>query len=332
MNYNYIMDENILNALRSVLLERTSVNNLPEDVWKEISVVNTHGTNAIEGNTLTLQEVRTVLTEGMGVGKRTIRELRETIQHDEAFRGLPDLIARPLNPVTILELHEQVFRGILPDAGQWRRVNVFITGAKYRPPRMEKVPDLVVSLLNEYDRKEIEGEETFALASFMHCGFEAIHPFSDGNGRIGRLVLNYHFMKRNWPPVSLALSDREEYYQTLTEGDEKNFERMNAFLRSVMSRSLLTILDAVGTKDDELMPLKDLETFSGFSPRYLSLRAGQKELPAVMIKGEYHSSRRACSLYKEYVGRVKVRTPSRRSSASLSSAQGTCKRSRARCL
>ncbi|MFA5313704.1 MAG: Fic family protein [Methanomassiliicoccales archaeon] len=297
------MNQNILHALRSVLLERTSLTGLPDGVWKELSVINTHGTNAIEGNALTLEEVRTVLTEGMGVAKRTVRELRETIQHDEAFRSLPGRLERPLDPVTVLELHEQVFRGILPDAGQWRRVNVLITGAKHRPPRMEKVPDLVVSLLEGYNRKDVEGEDVFELASFMHCGFESVHPFIDGNGRIGRLLLNHHLMRRNWPPVSLTLSDRKEYYQALTEGDENDYARMTGLLTSVMSRSLLTILDSVGTKDDELLPLKDLEKISGLSAKYLSLRAGQRKLPALMTKGEYLSSRRACSLYKEFVGR-----------------------------
>jgi Fic family protein len=303
MIYYEYMNQNILQTLRSVMLERTSLASIPEGVWKELSVVNTHGTNAIEGNTLTLEEVRTVLTDGMGVAKRTVRELRETIQHDEVFRSLPGRLERPLGPVTVLELHEQVFRGILPDAGQWRRVNVFITGAKHRPPRMEKVPDLIAFLLEEYDKKDVKGDDTFELASFMHCGFEAIHPFSDGNGRVGRLLLNYHLMRRNWPPVSLTLSDCKEYYQALVEGDEKDYARMAGLLASVMSRSLLTILDSIGTKDDELLPLKDLEEISGLSAKYLSLRAGQRQLPALMIKGEYLSSRRACSLYKEFVGR-----------------------------
>lgn len=302
MFYYTIMNDNILNALRSALLERTSVRSIPEKMWQDLSVINTHGTNAIEGNTLTLEEVRTVLTEGIGVA-RSVRELRETIQHDEAFIGLLSRLDRNIDMVMVLELHEQVFRGIVPDAGQWRRVNVRISGAKHGPPRMEKVPNLMAELLDDYNRRDVAGEEVFELGSVLHCRFEAIHPFSDGNGRVGRLMLNHHFMRRNWPPVSLTLSDRKEYYQALAEGDENENTRMNALLRSVMSRSLLTILDSVGTKDDELVPLRELERCSGVSAKYLSLRAGQKELPAIMKKGEYLSSRRACSLYKEFVGR-----------------------------
>ena len=205
-----IMNIIILNRLRNAFLNRGSLDTLPDAIWKGVSSLNTYGTNAIEGNTLTQDEVEAVLLDGRGVD-RPITHILETIQHERAFRNLMGRRGRAIDLVTVLELHEEVFKGLMADAGQWRRTNVTIRGASFTPPRPEKVVQRMDTMVEEYNRRDLEGEDPFTLGSWMHHSFESIHPFSDGNGRVGRLLLDLHFIRHNWPLAHVLLLDRDLY-------------------------------------------------------------------------------------------------------------------------
>ena len=297
------MNKNILEALRAQLLTRSPLENLPKAVWERVGVLNTWGTNAIEGNTLTLREVETVLLQERSVGNKPLRDLLETKHHQEAFRELLKRRSQPMSLTTVLELHETVFKGIYPDAGRWRRINVYIEGAKHRPPRAEKVVPLMAEWEKEYDRRDLDGESVFLLAAWMHDKFESIHPFADGNGRVGRLLLNLHFLKHDWPPVNIIPPDRERYLSSMRKADEGDLASLIDLLEELMGKSLMDLLDQVGTPDDELKPLRSFARRGSYSANYLTLRAGQGELPAVKVKGDWHTSSRALELYKTFVGR-----------------------------
>jgi Fic family protein len=297
------MDESILTTLRDRLLTRTSLEDLPEDVWRRTSALNTWGTNAIEGNTLTWHDVEVLLLERRSIGNRPIGDVLETLQHEKVFRDLPQLRKRPITLETFLELHEAVFRGVKEDAGMWRRVNVRIKGSRYVPPRMEKVVNEMEQMMNEYEGRDVRGEDVFTLGTWFHHTFESIHPFSDGNGRVGRLLLNLHFLKHNWPPVHVVPVDRDRYLDCMDRGHSGNLSSLVDFVRELMGRSLLDLLDQIGTAEDELKPLKQFEDRSGHSAKYLRLRAGQGKLPALKVSGDWHTSRRAVKLYCEMIGR-----------------------------
>ncbi|HLB67893.1 MAG TPA: Fic family protein [Thermoplasmata archaeon] len=297
------MEQTILKTLRQELLTRAPLDAVPESVWKREGALNTWGTNAIEGNTLDRREVERVLLEQRSVPGSPIRDVIETIQHARAFEDLLNRRASPIRLSTVLELHEAVFRGILPDAGQWRRVNVRITGVRHAPPRMEKVIPAMEEWEETYAKRDLLGENVFSLAAWMHFEFESIHPFSDGNGRVGRLLLNLHFLKHNWPPVHILPPDRDRYLGCLDEGHAGKLVRMEEFLRVAMGRSVLDLLDQVGTREDELKPLRLLAKRSPYSAKYLGLRAGQERLPALKISGDWHSSERAIRVYRKLIAR-----------------------------
>jgi Fic family protein len=301
LNYNS-MNNSILMGLRQAFLDRGGMAMLPEWAQQDLSLRATHGTNALEGNTLTLDEARTVIS-GVGVGGKPIRDILETIQHESAFRALLISSLPPVDMVTVLRLHEQVFRGLLPDAGQWRHVYVHIHGSAHSPPRMEKVIPLMESLIMGYSKADLEGNEVIRLGAELHARFESIHPFSDGNGRVGRLMLNLHFLRHNWPPISLALADRKDYIQSLELADSGNLVPLEYLLRKKMATSLVGLLDQVGTAQDELRTLSQLAVGTGHSAKYLSLRCQQGALPGKMEKGEWKSSERAVRLYLDHVGR-----------------------------
>jgi Fic family protein len=297
------MHESILSNMRDALLTRTSLDHLPDDVWKRTSALNTWGTNAIEGNTLTWKEVERLLLEDLSVGNKPLRDVLETLQHERTFRGLLLRKDQPITMKTVLELHESVFKGVKGDAGRWRRVNVRITGSTHTPPRMEKVVHEMEALLNEYDSRDIEGVEVFELGAWLHHGFESVHPFSDGNGRIGRLLVNLHFLKHNWPPVHVLPPDRETYLSAMEKGHLSDLSNLVSLLKELMGRSLIDLLDQVGTADDELRSMKNLAAKGPYSAHYLSLRAGQRKLPAIKVAGDWRTSARALRLYRDFTGR-----------------------------
>ena len=293
----------ILNELISKLLERKSLDSLPDSIWKRTSALNTWGTNAIEGSTITRKDAEKILLEGKTPGGKSVRDVSETIQHEVAFRGLLERSKCPITLETVLELHGQVFRLIVPDAGHWRRINVRIQGAKFSPPRMEKVITEMENWLAEYQQRDIQGEDVFTLAAWMHYEFERIHPFSDGNGRIGRLLLNLHFLKRNWPPVHVLPAHRDDYLDALNSVAKNDFIPLENLLKTLMASSLLDLLDAVGTAQDELISLKKAAKLSPYSENYLALRCKQGELPALKSGREWRTSERALGQYREHTGR-----------------------------
>lgn len=303
------MRKDILVTLREELLTRTALDSIPEGVWKRTGALNTWGTNAIEGNTLSRADVERILLEQKSVGNRPLSDVMETIQHAAAFANLLERRRAPIRLSTVLELHEEVFHGIKADAGQWRRVNVRIGGMKHSPPRMEKVIPMMSTWEEEYNRRDMLGEDPFALGGWMHFEVESVHPFSDGNGRVGRLLLNLHFLKHGWPPVHILPPDRERYLRGLVRGHEGNLSDLEGFLLVAMARSLLDLLDQVGTREDELKPLRALSKQSPYSAKYLSLRASQEELPALMARGDWHTSERALRAYRHLVGRALKRPP-----------------------
>ena len=294
----------IIGTLRMQLLTRAPLDAMPEGVWKRTGALNTWGTNAIEGNALSWADVEKLLLEGRSVADRPMRDVLETIQHEAAFRSLLRRRAEPVRLATVLELHEEVFKGIKPDAGQWRRVNIRIVGARFTPPRMEKVVPLMTEWEEEYARRDTRGEDVFTLGAWMHHRFEMVHPFSDGNGRAGRLLLNLHFLKHDWPAVHVLPPDRLRYLKCLDSGQSGDLGPLEDFLRVAMGRSLLDLLDQVGTKDDSLLPLKALARRGPYSAKYIALRLAQGHLSGLKIAGDWHTSPRALQAYRTAVGKA----------------------------
>lgn len=293
----------ILESLRNALLTRSPLEALPDGIWKRTGALNTWGTNAIEGNTLTRTDVEKLLLRDESVGGRPLRDVLETVQHQRAFRGLLNRLGAPIRMVTALELHEEVFHGIDPEDGMWRRITVLIEGSRHPPPRAEAVIPAMTEWERAYTRRDVAGDPVFALGAWMHQRFEAIHPFRDGNGRVGRLLLNLHFLKHSWPPVHVLPPDRNRYLRALEEGHAGDLSRLEAFLRGAMGRSLLDLVDQVGTAQDALRPLKELAEEGPYSAKYLALRASQEELPAVKRSRVWHTSERAFDQYRRLIGR-----------------------------
>ncbi len=299
------MDRHILNQLRERVLDRGSVRNMPEKTLQESFILNTWGTNAIEGNTLTLDEVTTVIERGMTVPNRPVRDLLETVQHRSALAEVVSGRLSEVNMKSALDLHQLIFHGILMDAGQWRRANVRISGSRYSPPRVEKLISLLQEWEQYYVAMEMRREDVFSQAAEMHFGFESIHPFSDGNGRVGRLMLNMHFLNHNWPLIHILPHDRKLYLDALEVAHYNGVNKLTEFLEIDMGKSLVFVLDMVGSEEDKLLTLNEAREASGtnYSSKYLALRIQQGELPGIRLNKTWKTSLAAINLYRETKGR-----------------------------
>ncbi|GHS93176.1 cell division protein Fic [Alphaproteobacteria bacterium] len=176
-----------------------------------------YDSNAIEGNTLTLQETALVL-EGITIDQKPLKEHLEAIGHKEAFLYIEHLVQEKtqLSEKIIKEVHSLILMDRPDDKGCYRRIPVKIMGADFDPTPPLRVPEEMVLLCETYKSKMKTFHALEAIAWF-HRKFEKIHPFVDGNGRTGRLLLNFELMKRSYPSINIKYKDRRKYYDAFSE-------------------------------------------------------------------------------------------------------------------
>lgn len=178
----------------------------------EFLVEYTYNSNAIEGNTLTLQETALVL-EGITVDKKPLKDHLEAVGHRDAFVYVQDLVKSnvPFSESIIKQIHTLVLMDKPQDRGIYRSIPVRIMGAYHVPPDPVIVPEKMEKLVADFaNDKELHPIERAAL---FHLKFEGIHPFVDGNGRTGRLIMNLMLMQSGYPAINIKFADRRRYYE-----------------------------------------------------------------------------------------------------------------------
>ncbi len=181
-----------------------------ERLREEFVIEYTYNSNAIEGNTLTLQETSLVL-KGLTVGAKPLKDHLEAVGHQQAFDFICGQVSNPM-PLTeslIRQIHSLVLSDKPEDRGVYRRVPVRIVGALHEPVQPYLIQPKMEQLLQEYLSS---GENLIPRLARFHIEFEGIHPFIDGNGRTGRLLVNLELMKAGFPPIDIKFSDRAKYY------------------------------------------------------------------------------------------------------------------------
>ncbi|MCA8306833.1 Fic family protein [Burkholderia seminalis] len=209
----------------------------------------TYHSNAIEGNTLTLRETKVVL-EGITVGGKSLREHFEATNHRDAIIYVEDIVskAEALSEWQIRNIHSLVLKGIdAEEAGRYRRENVVIAGASTTPPDFMHLPAEMATLVAWYegagDMHPVE------RATELHTRFVKIHPFIDGNGRTGRLLLNFELMKAGYPPAIIRKDDRLAYYDSLDKAClSDDYDDIVCLVAESVKRSLDTYFDVLGLR------------------------------------------------------------------------------------
>jgi len=182
---------------------------------EEFIVEYTYNSNAIEGNTLTLRETDLVL-RGLTIDRKPLKDHMEAVGHKEAFDFVSELVKDnvPISEGIIKQIHYLVLADKREDRGVYRRVPVRIMGAQHEPVQPYFIEPKMEQLL--YDFAASTEHIVTKLARF-HIEFEGIHPFIDGNGRTGRLLVNLELMKSGFPPIDIKFTDRIAYYNAFDE-------------------------------------------------------------------------------------------------------------------
>lgn len=182
---------------------------------EEFAVEYTYNSNAIEGNTLTLRETDLVL-RGLTVDRKPLKDHMEAVGHKEAFDFVSELVKDnvPVSESIIRQIHYLVLADKKDDRGVYRRVPVQIMGAQHQPVQPYLIEPKMQQLLQEYMNS---CEHIISRLAKFHIEFEGIHPFIDGNGRTGRLLVNLELMKAGYPPIDIKFTDRILYYNAFDE-------------------------------------------------------------------------------------------------------------------
>ena len=190
-----------------------------KDYLEDLITRSTYHSNAIEGSTLTYAETYAILynDNSFKIEGKEPREIYEAINHKKAlelvFKNLQN--NEEFDERFIKRVNETINRDI-KDAESYRTVQVFIQGSEHIPPVPEKIPNLMNYFIYNYNHDE---QNIFYKLAKYHIEFEKIHPFEDGNGRTGRLLLNYELIKNNLPPVVISKDDRVKYFEFLKNDD-----------------------------------------------------------------------------------------------------------------
>ena len=190
-----------------------------KDYLEDLITRSTYHSNAIEGSTLTYAETYAILynDNSFKIEGKEPREIYEAINHKKAlelvFKNLQN--NEELDERLIKKINETINRDIKDTEG-YRSVQVFIQGSEHIPLEPEKVPNLMMYYIYNYNHDE---QDIFTKIARYHIEFERIHPFEDGNGRTGRLLINYELLKNNLPSVVITKEDRVKYFEFLRNSD-----------------------------------------------------------------------------------------------------------------
>jgi fido (protein-threonine AMPylation protein) len=289
-----------------------------EGIWRGIWLEEAHHSTAIEGNTLVLKQVAQLLQEGRAVGNKELSEYLEVRGYADAANWVYGHGIRPgdwggeelltlaemrevhtlaMGPVWEIAPHPQATAREGPGSFREHDIEPFPEGM--RPPEWTQVAVLVDSWLA--DARALKGVEAEALPealAALHARFEQIHPFLDGNGRAGRLLLNLLLVRLGYPPAIIYKKDRERYLAALRRADSGDPAPLGEFLaRAILDNLYRFVVPAVAERE-RLVPLPSLAT-PELSPNALRVAAVRGRLQAV--KGADGSWRSTTAWVEEYV-------------------------------
>lgn len=199
-----------------------------EQQKEELAITFTYNTNAIEGSTISEAEVRGIILDKISPSK-SLRDIKETEVHNAVFLEILEK-RKPISNSLLLEWHKKIFNQTKPElTGKYRNYNVRV--GSHIAPKHQEINKLMNQLIR-FIQKENENINPVELAAIVHYRFEKIHPFGDGNGRIGRLLMNHILWYSGYPILITEYKNRNTYYRAL-DSDENGF--VSYFFRKYLS-------------------------------------------------------------------------------------------------
>ncbi len=233
-----------------------------EQLYKWLKSELAYTSNNIEGNTLTRKETRLVIEEDITSSSKPFVHYQEAVNHAKAFDYIIDMLksGKKINENTVLEIHKRLLSGIDDyNAGFYRNCPVRISGSRVILPNPIKVPDLMKDFFAKYEKFD-------GVADIIktHLDFVSIHPFSDGNGRCARLLMNLLLMQNGYCPIIIRPRDRKRYINSIERAQLTNeIEDYMRFMLYRLNNSYITIFDIFDTKNE--IPQEKLMTIAKFA-------------------------------------------------------------------
>ncbi len=243
-----------------------------------------YNSNAIENSTLTLKETERILLElevSRSVSVRELFEAKNLARVTEYIRDKKDVT---ISKETILLLHKMLIRGINDDiAGRFREAHEYVRVGSHIASAPEHIEQLLYNLIHDYESSH--DEYFLDRISRFHLEFERIHPFVDGNGRIGRVLINLQLMLHGYPSVIIRNKGKRDYYYPAFQAYQDN--KATAKLDNLLSLALLESLHKrlAYLKGQEIIRLTDYAKQTSESPNSLLNAARRQTVPAFREKG-----------------------------------------------
>ena len=216
-----IIPEDILTAKKQALLRKSKehASVIAEildnpDIRDQFILKLTYHSNSIEGSTLTEPDTAAILFDNAALPNKSLTEQLEVKNHQTALNYLFDHVVKKekIDEALVLKLHSILMNGVRPDAGLYRNHAVRITGVNLPTANYMSVPKLILEVMNQITNIE---KDIITLSTGVHSKFEQIHPFGDGNGRIGRLLMNAILLEANFAPAVILQQQKQLYYTYL---------------------------------------------------------------------------------------------------------------------
>lgn len=213
----------------------------PSDVLPADFLVRfTYNTNAIEGNPLTLRQTALILSDNIAPQGAKTDDVVEVMNGRDAWDFVRNYKSS-LNENFIRKIQYEVTKNTKCRLqGKYRDSEVGIGGSEWKPPQAKEVPKLMKKIMNEY-RKLKRTLHPVELATWLHNNFVQVHPFTDGNGRTARLLMNWILLRKKFPPVVINVQNKEEYYYAIESADKRNQKPFAAFLAKQLLEQYATL-------------------------------------------------------------------------------------------
>lgn len=228
---NHIFTEKLLRELELAkmgyqkIIKKLTANQL-SDVLDRFTINFTYESNAIEGNSLTLKDVTFLINEGEVLEGKNMRDIYETINTRKAFDWIMQHKPR-INEKDILKLHEILIKDTGVSIG-YKRLPNFLLGRTVKTTPPAQVENEMRELINWYN--DSINLHPLQLTALFHGRFEKIHPFEDGNGRVGRLLINVILLNHGYPPLIIRKTQRVKYFHALDAFDQEHPDNLYWFL------------------------------------------------------------------------------------------------------
>ena len=193
-------------------------NSIKEKLKEDIAIAFTYNSNAIEGSTITLEESREIIHDKISPNK-PLRDVKETENHAKVFLSMLEKKEK-ISSKLLLKWHQEIFEQTKQDiSGKYREYLVKV--GNYLAPDWQDIPKLMDEFVKYINNKENSKINPVELSAIVHYRFEKIHPFGDGNGRIGRLLMNYLLWYNKYPMLIIEYKKRKSYYRALNKTEDE---------------------------------------------------------------------------------------------------------------